>query len=257
MRMNEKASLPLITRKVNDRRESSPTRIMIVTSGEPFDVPRIQSLAEICRQISQTEIIGVNTKTDRPTREYDGTLFVERISIESCYLPASRTRLFVFILYRCLKRLCSKSMASIPEGKRASFPRSLSVWIVSRAITEALYQRIRATSVIPSLIICCGLNALAAGVRMKKLYGCPTIFDEQGSWFVEQEVSNAFSQTFRMLAERRLFPFVDLTISNSLPMSKEFRRYRFNRIFRNSDGALADKEYERAIRTFFEVEGEQ
>ncbi len=92
---------------------------------------------------------------------------------------------------------------------------------------------------------------------MKKLYGCPIIFDEQGSWFVEQEVSNAFSHTFRMLAERRLFPFVDVTISSSLPMSKEFQRYRFNRILRNSEGALADKEYERAIRTFFEVEGEQ
>jgi hypothetical protein len=228
---------------------------MILVSGEPFDFPRIKLLAQICQRIGWTEIIGTTTNMERPTREYDGTLFVDRIVINSSYVLSSKSRVSLFVIYRILKRFLMKSVKTkqgdmIPKQARQS---SASYGLVfSRIVREALCQRVCATSIIPRLIICFGLNALVAGVRMKRLYGCSIIYDDQNG----EEIRNSFSNRFRAIAESRLLRFADLVVTKPSRMTRELKgRFGISQVLTIADEAMMDK-YKRIIECFCDKENQ-
>jgi len=226
---------------------------MILTSREPFDIPGIKSLVQLCQGIGLTEVIVATTKTDKPTREYNGTLFVERIVIDSSYLLSSKIRIGLFVMYRLLKRAFTRPQKMVSGGaeKPSSLFRSLSRLAFWKALTDALYQRVRATPIIPRLIICYGLNALAAGVRIKRLYDSPIIYEDQDSCFVEDGVWKCFSKTFKTFMERRFIRFADLVIVRSPLMARSLQsRYGIRCVLAIGDGPSAEKDYQRIIESF-------
>ncbi len=226
---------------------------MILTSREPFDIPGIKSLVQLCQGIGLTEVIVATTKTDKPTREYNGTLFVERIVIDSSYLLSSKIRIGLFVMYRLLKRAFTKpqKMVSGRAEKPSSLFRSLSRLAFWKALTDALYQRVRATPIIPRLIICYGLNTVVAGVRMKRLYGCPVIYDDQDYFLVKEEAQSYFSNLFKTITEHRSFRFVDVAIASSPMMARSLQsRYGIRCVLAIGDGPSVDKDYQRIIESF-------
>lgn len=74
-------------------------RIMMLVPHEPEEDPRINWVAGLCRQIGRTDIISCHWSTDKPLREYDDVVYVERANIAE-YISMSRRN---FSLWRLLR----------------------------------------------------------------------------------------------------------------------------------------------------------
>ena len=209
---------------------------------EPEEDPRITWVTQLCAEVSSTDVIGyIDVVGEKPTRSYDGIVFVDR-----CY-PGRHSRLwrilwFFFVrlpsfffrklpnfIYR-LWRSPVPTMSGSPRflngvrfvvkisglGKaflaqlethapvtRAARHRFLSdegadqaqslgfAWAIRHivesmqlfyVIFKTLYERARSSSLAPSVIICHDLYALLAGVKLKKIFGCPILYDSHELW---------------------------------------------------------------------------
>src|SRR5262249_23786822 len=60
--------------------------------------------------------------------------------------------------------------------------RFLGVNLSLRFLISALCRRAQAVSIVPRLVICHDLHALVAGILLKRLHGCPVIYDSHECW---------------------------------------------------------------------------
>jgi len=58
-----------------------PPRILMLVPHEPEVDPRIKWVTQLCAQIGRTDIIGfINEANHKPSREYEGQIYTERIT---------------------------------------------------------------------------------------------------------------------------------------------------------------------------------
>jgi glycosyltransferase involved in cell wall biosynthesis len=96
-----------------------PPRILMLVPHEPELDPRIKWVTQLCAQVGRTDIIGFCWTTNKPLREYEGKIYIERITpIE---YPGERTlpslesipvlfnpRLFLSRVYRKIRSFLSR-----------------------------------------------------------------------------------------------------------------------------------------------------
>lgn len=210
-------------------------RILMLVTHEPESTAGIKWTAKLCAQIGRTDIIIFTGSTQNPPCEYDGVIYTERVS----YI-LSNTERRLFLLYRFIYKLIRGEERSPnlqvqrqPQGtshsiksrrnlrNRFSFGNSVIGGVINASgpianllyhflFAVTLYRRARAISIIPRLIVCHGIYALAAGVRIKKLYGCPVVYDNHE--FCSLPETSNWEKKLIARIERRLIPKADAVI---------------------------------------------
>ncbi len=82
-------------------------------------------------------------------------------------------------------------------------------------ISSAVYRRARALSIIPRVVICHDIYALAAAVKLKKLYGCPLIYDSHEFWPEADLLGQAWQRRLTTFIERKHIRHADAVVSVS------------------------------------------
>jgi glycosyltransferase involved in cell wall biosynthesis len=80
-------------------------------------------------------------------------------------------------------------------------------------IVDALYQHARAISIIPRVIVCHDIYALAAGVKIKRLYQCPIIYDSHELWPEANLEAKHWEKKVTAYIERKLIQYADTVVT--------------------------------------------
>lgn len=86
----------------NSRGGNDPARILMLVPHEPDADPRIEWVKQLCLEIGPTDVIGLGERSilgDKPRREYDGKVYVERIDVVEF---ASMGAKWLYLLARAL-----------------------------------------------------------------------------------------------------------------------------------------------------------
>jgi hypothetical protein len=83
-------------------------------------------------------------------------------------------------------------------------------------IPGTLYRHTRAVSIIPQLIICYDIYALIAGIKLKKLFGCPVLYDSHEPWKEALLETKSWQKKLIALIERRFIRYADAIITREV-----------------------------------------
>lgn len=257
-------------------------RILVLVPHEPDEDPRVRWVIDLCRQVGRTDVLGFTwLVTAKPSRQYDGQVFVERvfpIFHSRISIPRVLGRLLqlfrnptetMLVSRKCryllrlmhveqivlpiLQRRMASSTRSFPNRDGPGKPCSpvganqdrLSAWsammdtlrrpwqsIVSlidilhgfHLISSTLFQRARAASIVPRVVLCHDLYALLAGVRLKRLMGCPVIYDSHEVWPEAYLQAGKLEQFVIALIERRAITKADVVITVTPQIARHLER---------------------------------
>ncbi|MEX5219328.1 MAG: glycosyltransferase family 4 protein [Nitrospira sp.] len=187
-----------------------PERILMLVPHEPDADPRVRWVMQLCREIGPTEVIGLSAwnsagvDSNKPVREAEGNIYVERIDLHE--YASMRRKAWAMLTsflsvggtirrYLERKRNTPSPDAANADGEeeRLSWVRRIdhrigswcrfhSVWAAYELIIDSLYRRARSSSVIPRVIICHDVLALAAAIRLKPLFRCSVLYDAHELW---------------------------------------------------------------------------
>ncbi len=252
---------------------------------EPDLDPRIRWVTNLCSQVGRTDIIGFVWATHKPEREYDGAIYVERVTSTDYPLP-----IYQFLLATNLKHLvyeflvrsdtgrrlidsfrrtmvslgirkvydhdlpspsesqvsAPRSGSSVPDAGaiplpasripnqvkasspsnevrhkksgaliqyRESLKRFIKSWYAYFTISNALYMRSRAVSIVPRVIICHDIYALGAAVKLKRLFGCSILYDSHELWPEADLQALDWEKRGTEIVERKLIRQADAVIT--------------------------------------------
>ncbi len=134
--------------------------------------------------------------------------WIKHLKVNTASLPCPspepyKDRLDRGLLFRNLAIFTGKTFVKIIR-RIFSIPRFLFISALYYFTLDALYQHARAVSIIPRLVICHDIYALAAGVRLKKLCGCPVIYDSHELWPEADPVAENWEKKVTTWVERWL-----------------------------------------------------
>jgi glycosyltransferase involved in cell wall biosynthesis len=187
-------------------------RVLMLVPHEPDDDPRIGWAAALCAEVARTDVLGIMWATEKPEREYDGAIYVERVGIGEHSSEASRwlssvcnrlSALGPATRYEAregrpleagagaeaarqlgsglLRRLFDRLTAML-DHQLGGLIRFLAAFSYGAVLVSALYRRGRAISVVPGVIVCHDLYALVPAIRLKRRFGCPVVYDSHEYW---------------------------------------------------------------------------
>jgi glycosyltransferase involved in cell wall biosynthesis len=217
---------------------------------EPQRDPRVGWVTSFCRQIARTDILSLDSAPKGLAVEYDGQVSIERGDLAQ-YMTGSLTRLSRWAnqihSYDLVKRFLE--MQGGTDQKEPTTPatrpgwrhladlarergkyhvggiaRGLSHVLCLQCLAEAIWRRARAISVRPALIICHDFWTLIAGIRLKKRYGCPVIYDAHEYTPEADIVAHPAEAWFWKVYERRLARQADALVSVTPQLVREFKR---------------------------------
>jgi glycosyltransferase involved in cell wall biosynthesis len=244
---------------IEREQDNTPSRILMLVPHEPEKDPRIKWVTRLCSQIGRTDILGFTSTNEKPLREYDGIIYLERIQVD---LYSSKTKKIVYLFLNLLQygsaRLrriirfaeglrqsgkepslrtniltISSSSSSQPHKKTeetklfSSIPKTIT-GIIKRMvyvyrfilrlsfyyfIVDALYQRARTMSIIPRVIICHDIYALAAGAKIKRMYQCPLIYDSHELWPEANLEAKNWEKKVTAFIEHKFIQYADKVIT--------------------------------------------
>ena len=229
-------------------------RILMLVPHEPCLDPRIQWVTSLCRAIGPTDILGAvpSRPVDKPAREYDGRVYLERVQHSEAASAAAQSIPFFFENSRyssaamrrytesesrrrsCLREAAPPDLAQ-PSGPQSAWIgkidhqvgaicRFLSAWGSYGVVTSALYRRGRAVSIRPRVIVCHDMFALAAGLKLKKLFGCPVLYDSHEFWPEADLLAPAWQQRLVSWLERKLIRRADVVITVTPHLARHMER---------------------------------
>ncbi|MGQ0812304.1 MAG: glycosyltransferase family 4 protein [Nitrospiraceae bacterium] len=250
----------------NRSTEDKLARILMLVPHEPEADPRIKWVKQLCLEIGPTDVIGAlslneqSALRDKPCREYDGRVYVERINIfEFASIGAKWLFLMASVFHvggtirRYIKResITGNSHPDDPGTsielensleprlrKRNPFStvlitadhqigavcRFLSNLASYGLIVSALYRRGRAASISPRVIICHDIFALAAGAMLKKVFRCSIIYDSHEFWPEADLIAQEWEKRLTMSIEGRLLRHADVVVTVSPPLARHLER---------------------------------
>ncbi len=98
--------------------------------------------------------------------------------------------------------------------------RCLSTLTAYALVASAIYRRARALSIIPCVVICHDIHALAAAVKIKKLYGCPIIYDSHEFWPEGDLLAPAWQRRLTTYIERKIIRHADAVVTVSPQLAR-------------------------------------
>lgn len=187
-----------------------PKRILMLVPHEPDADPRVGWVAKLCEEIGPTDIIGVSAwqpaaaYRTKSLCEATGNVYLERIDLYEYASPRKKAwAMLTSVLSvggtvrRYLERerhgqgLAASKERVGPEriswrqkvdhwiGARCRF---VSIWAAYDLLIDALYRRARSCSIVPRLIVCHDIFALAAAIRLKPFFRCRVLYDAHELW---------------------------------------------------------------------------
>ena len=215
---------------------------------EPDIDPRIRWVADLCVAIGHTDIIGImprleeDSVQEKPAREYAHGRYVERINISEYasnaakfLAKAGRVLSPVGSMRRHEQRQMGGVDPSVQDKTTVGLFRRLDCqirgalrflvgWSVYNLIIDALYRRARAVSLVPRLVVCHDLFALAAGVRLKKHLKCAVIYDAHEYWPEADLLAEQWERKVTTWIEGRLIRQADAVVTVSPPLAALLER---------------------------------
>lgn len=105
-------------------------RILVLSACDPETDPRIRWITQLCAEVGRTDVLGFVLETDKPTKEYDGTTYLERV--EAAHFPdgnlgadfisllvlVMQPGLFFRLLYRLIRRFAYLHLRTLPWSHR-------------------------------------------------------------------------------------------------------------------------------------------
>jgi glycosyltransferase involved in cell wall biosynthesis len=86
---------------ISFQNDEVPSRILMLVPHEPELDPRIKWVTQLCQQIGRTDIIGyVNEPDKKPSREFDGQIYTERITLVE--YPSNTLKPFVIHIVKLI-----------------------------------------------------------------------------------------------------------------------------------------------------------
>lgn len=261
-----------------------PARIMMLVPHEPTLDPRVDWAIKLCAEIGKTDVFGFVFKTEKPLREYDQTIYLERVPYCSQSIPLTirffhqffsyrnvyyAIRHAVYVLYRNIHHAVYVFVKSLPDGealvakvrgakqslqKRSGEANSIPAAAVENAISAgeqklpalstrsgqrsknsiswrnklkrawnsfytqkmiaySLLERAQASSIIPKVIVCHDIQALEAGVKLKKKFHSRLLYDSHELWTEADLAATALEKHNVKSLERKLIRYADIVIT--------------------------------------------
>jgi glycosyltransferase involved in cell wall biosynthesis len=178
---------------------------------DPSADPRIGWVADLCSAVADTAILGTTWSTDQPTHAHRGQALVERI-----YVPGSAGK-----PAKGLELVGAKTQKLLPSVNVVRF---FAAWTWYWMIVDALYRRARSEPVRPDLVVCHDLFGLMAGVRLKKLWGTPLLYDTHEYWPQANLLHEPWEESLLTRVERRLIGKADQVVTVSPPLAAHLER---------------------------------
>lgn len=187
---------------------------------EPDADPRIGWVADVCTPLAETAILGTTWSTDRPAREQRGAASVERIHIPDAMGVSARA---LGLAGAALQRLAA---AAERRGRRlpSSVARFAGSWLGYWMVVDALHRRARAETVVPDLIVCHDLLGLIVGVRLKRAWDVPLLYDTHEYWPEADLRHEPWEAAVLTRIERRLIRHADQVVTVSPPLAAHLER---------------------------------
>jgi glycosyltransferase involved in cell wall biosynthesis len=206
-------------------------RILVLVPHEPQLDPRIGWSIDVCRGLARTEVVAATWNTQRPLREYDGVVSIERVD-SRIYAGESASRASALAQRlgstRFARRFVENQGRRQGRGLRAAlayhvgaFCRLASAWAYYALIIAALRHRGRTLSVPPAVILCHDIYALLPGVGMKRRFGSRLVYDTH-EYFPESDLlAPRWQRALTRAIERRFIRHADAVITVSPPLRDE------------------------------------
>jgi glycosyltransferase involved in cell wall biosynthesis len=203
-------------------------RILILVPHEPSQDPRVGWVADLCRQIGRTDVLGATWSTEHQAREFDGTVYLERVNIAESASPAAlaraarRARLGVrgpaqrYVAAEGRRRGAGpgwNGLRTHVDHQAGAALRHLGNSASHALLSDALYRRGRALSIPPRVIVCHDIFALAAGVKLKRQFGSRLLYDTHEFWPEADLISQRWEQRLVEQRERGLIREADTVIT--------------------------------------------
>jgi glycosyltransferase involved in cell wall biosynthesis len=172
---------------------------------DPDADPRIGWVADLCTAVADTVILGTTWSTEQPGSARKGDALVERI-----YVPRSAGK-----PAKALGVIGTK----VRRRRTGGVSRFFADWTWYWLLVDALYRRAREESIRPDLIVCHDLFGLIVGVRLKKLWGMPLLYDSHEYWPQANLIHEAWEESLLTRLERRLIRQADQVVTVSPPLA--------------------------------------
>lgn len=236
-----------------------PKRILMLVPHEPDADPRVRWVMQLCDEIGPTDVIGVSAwntggaHSNKPLREAEGNIYVERIDLHE--YASKRLKAWAMFtsflsvggtIRRYLER---KRHGPIPDaanvnGREAclswvqridhrigAWCRFRSVWAAYGLIIGALYRRARSSSIIPRVIVCHDVFALAAAIRLKPLFRCSVLYDAHELWPEADLLAQKWERNAMAVYEGRLIRQADAVVTVTPQIAGHLeRQYRISNV---------------------------
>lgn len=245
----------------HEMRAQEPARILMLVPHEPGADPRVEWVKQLCLKVGATDVIGALSVSEasilreKPIREYDGRVYVERINVfEFSSIGAKGVHLLASIFHvggtirryikresesgdsfgstlegtgsRSRLRMCSsvKAVLARIDHRIGSVCRFFSNLASFGLIVSALYRRGRAASILPRLIICHDIFALASAVLLKRVFGCPILYDSHELWPEADLIAQQWEKRLTAWIEGNLVKHADVVVTVSPPLARHLER---------------------------------
>lgn len=186
-------------------------RILMLVPYEPQKDLRVLASIDLCAEVSWTEVAAMcHNIYHQQSRHYDGRVYRDLVNYTpyfgAQFGPPSNDR-FPF----------EEGFSTLAPGLAQEVERALAA---ASDIVETLYFRGRTVSIPPRLLVCHGAEALLAGVRLKRRFGCPLIYDARHPWASGRPYASAAEVEALLWIERQLLPHTDRVLT-STPMTAD------------------------------------
>lgn len=191
---------------------------------DPDADPRIGWVAGLCAAVANTVILGTTWSTEQPTHAHWGDALVERVYVpHSAGKPAKALGVIGTKVQRHLP-VSAETSPGTTRRRTGSLARFFADWTWYWLLVDALYRRARKESIRPTLIVCHDLFGLIVGVRLKKLWGVPLLYDAHEYWPQANLQHDPWQESLMSRLERRLIGRADRVVTVSPPLAAHLER---------------------------------
>ena len=205
-------------------------RTLVLVPHEPTLDPRVMWVTDLCRSLGRTDVLGSTFSTELQAREFDGLVYTERVNIGESASPRTlrrAARRAAWSYWRPMQNYIATEGRPVEASLRRRAEIELGALIRHLAnsasydlLTEALYRRARALSVPPRLIVCHDIFALAAGVRLKGLFGSRLLYDSHEFWPEADLIGRPWQARLVQREEARLIRQADVVVTVTPPLAR-------------------------------------
>ncbi|MEP6892167.1 MAG: glycosyltransferase [Gaiellaceae bacterium] len=210
-------------------------RLLMLVPHEPDLDPRVGWAIGLCREMARTDVIAATWNSTKPSVEYDGVVSVERIDYTQY---ASRRAKAIARVAAQLDRLGPARRFAARQGRPPARAAGLArvdhhlgaalrlfaAWGFYGLLISALYQRGRAVSMPPTVIVSHDIYGLMPAVLLKRRFGAKLLHDSH-EFFPEADLlAPAWQRRLTRIVERVFIRRADRVITVSPQIARIMER---------------------------------